>query len=89
MRPRCAVCDLDLSAHDTGDGPAVFVIFLLGFIVVPAALVMESVLEPPIWVHLVVWLPVVLGLAILFLRPIKATLVALHYKNLRGAYGGG
>ncbi|MGE0745446.1 MAG: DUF983 domain-containing protein [Rhodospirillales bacterium] len=87
VRPVCAVCELDLSAHDSGDGPAVFVIFLLGAIVVPLALLLERWLEPPIWVHLVVWLPVVLGLAIAMLRPIKATLVALHYKNFKGHYG--
>jgi uncharacterized protein (DUF983 family) len=87
VRHACEVCDLDLSAHDTGDGPAVFVIFLLGFIVVPLALLMEVWLEPPIWVHLLVWLPVVVVLAIALLRPIKATLVALHYKNFKSHYG--
>lgn len=87
VRPVCEVCELDLSAHDTGDGPAVFVIFLLGAIVVPLALLLETWLSPPIWVHLVVWLPVVLVLAVVLLRPIKAILVALHYKNFKGHYG--
>ena len=51
----CAVCGLDLTAHDSGDGPAVFAIFLLGFIVVPLALGFEAAFAPPIWLHLVIW----------------------------------
>lgn len=83
---RCATCDLDFSPHDTGDGPAVFVIFILGALIVPMALGLEVWMEPPIWVHLLVWLPVILALSILLLRPMKAMMVALHYKNLRHEY---
>ena len=88
VAPRCAVCGLDLSRHDTGDGPAVFVILALGIVVVPLALMLESFVAPPIWVHLLVWPPVILGLAILLLRPMKATMVAYHFKNLRHEYDG-
>lgn len=83
---RCTVCGLDLSPHDSGDGPAVFVIFFLGLLVVPLALTMESLLSPPIWLHLVVWPPVIIALAIALLRPMKATLVAYHFQNLRHEY---
>jgi len=83
---RCSVCDLDLSRHDSGDGPAVFVIFILGALIVPLALVLETRLEPPVWVHLLIWPPVIVVLAIALLRPMKATLVAYHYRNLRHEY---
>ena len=86
---RCPACDLDFSPHDTGDGPAVFVIFILGALVVPMALGLEVWVAPPIWMHLAVWLPVILALSILLLRPMKATMVALHYKNLRHEYDDG
>lgn len=88
VAPRCPVCGLDLSRHDTGDGPAVFVILLLGILVVPMALMLEAYFSPPIWVHLVVWPPVIIALGILFLRPMKATMVAYHFKNLRHEYDG-
>ncbi len=78
---RCPVCDLDLSAHDTGDGPAVFVILILGALVVPLALWLEAAAAPPLWLHAVLWTPLVLAGAILLLRPLKATLVALQYKH--------
>jgi uncharacterized protein (DUF983 family) len=86
VAPRCRACGLDLSRHDTGDGPAVFVILLLGIVVVPLALTLESFFAPPIWVHLVVWPPVIMGLGVLLLRPMKATMVAYHFKNLRHEY---
>ena len=86
---KCESCGLDLSAHDSGDGPAVFVIFILSVIVVAGGFVLEMAFEPPLWVQAVIWIPVIIGLAILLLRPVKAILVALHYKHLRHEYHGG
>jgi uncharacterized protein (DUF983 family) len=83
---RCSVCGLDLTPHDSGDGPAVFVILVLGAVVVPLALALEAWAAPPTWVHLVVWPPVIVALAIALLRPMKATLVAYHFRNLRHEY---
>lgn len=83
---RCTECDLDLSAHDSGDGPAVFVIFILGIVVVPLALWLETAFTPPTWVHLIIWPPTIIVLAILMLRPMKAILVAYHFQNLRHEY---
>ena len=81
VRPACEVCGLDLSAQDAGDGPAVFVILILGLIVVGLAALVEIPFAPPIWVHLVLWTPLILGGAILMLRPLKAGLIALQYKH--------
>ena len=80
--PRCPVCGLDISAQDAGDGPAVFVILILGAVVVLLAAVVEIKFAPPIWVHVVLWLPTTLGGAILLLRPLKACLIALQYRHL-------
>jgi len=79
--PRCAACGLDLAAHDSGDGPAAFAILLLGLIVVGLALIVEIRFEPPLWVHALLWTPLILVGAIAILRPLKATMVALHYKH--------
>ena len=81
VRPACEVCGLDLSAQDAGDGPAVFVILFLGFIVVGLAALVEISFSPPIWVHLVLWTPLVLGGAIAMLRPLKAGLIALQFRH--------
>jgi len=83
---RCLTCDLDLSAHDSGDGPAVFVIFILGALVVPLAFWLEVTMAPPTWVHLIVWPPVIIVLAILMLWLMKVVLVGYHFQNLRHEY---
>jgi uncharacterized protein (DUF983 family) len=87
VAPCCAQCGLDFSAQDAGDGPAVFVVLLLGALVVGLAIAVEIVFAPPLWVHVVLWTPVILGGAILMLRPLKAGLIALQYRNR--ALGGG
>jgi uncharacterized protein (DUF983 family) len=81
VRPSCPACGLDLSAQDAGDGPAVFVILFLGLIVVGLAAVVEIKFAPPLWLHMVLWTPLILGGAILMLRPLKAGLIALQYKH--------
>jgi uncharacterized protein (DUF983 family) len=78
---RCEACGLDLAKQDSGDGPAVFVILILGFIVVGLALWVEFAYEPPFWVHAVLWIPLIVFGALLMLRPFKATLIALQYKH--------
>jgi uncharacterized protein (DUF983 family) len=81
VAPRCANCGLDLQAQDAGDGPAVIVVFILGAVVVALAIVVEILFAPPLWVHVVVWTPVILGGAIGMLRPLKAGLIALQYRH--------
>jgi uncharacterized protein (DUF983 family) len=83
VAPRCAVCGLDLRAEDAGDGPAVFVMFILGAITVGLAILVETVFAPPIWVHLLLWTPFILGGSIALLRPLKAGLIALQYRHRR------
>ena len=81
VAPRCSVCGLDLAAQDAGDGPAVFVVLILGAVVVLLAILVEIKFAPPIWVHLVLWTPVVIGGAIAMLRPLKAWLIAMQYRH--------
>lgn len=81
LRERCEVCGLDYAFADSGDGPAVFIILIVGFIVVGAALVVEALYQPPYWVHAALWLPLVMVLSFGLLRPFKAVLIALQYKH--------
>jgi uncharacterized protein (DUF983 family) len=81
VRPACPSCGLDFSAEDAGDGPQVFVILILGLIVVGLAAWVELKFGPPIWVHIVLWTPLIIGGAILMLRPLKAGLIALQYRH--------
>jgi uncharacterized protein (DUF983 family) len=81
VAPRCSACGLDLAAQDAGDGPAVFVVLILGAIVVGLAILVEVEFAPPMWVHLLLWTPVVIGGAIALLRPLKAWLIAMQYRH--------
>ncbi len=81
VRPRCEACGLDYSFADAGDGPAVFIILIAGFIVVGSALVVETLYQPPLWLHAVLWLPLILATTLLPLRPLKGLMIALQYHN--------
>jgi uncharacterized protein (DUF983 family) len=77
----CGACGLDYANFDAGDGPAVFVILIVGAIVAGGALWVEFTFHPPMWVHVVIWLPTLLVLSIAFLRVAKAMLLILQYRH--------
>ena len=77
---RCRSCGLDFAAFNVGDGPAAFLILIVGAIVVVSALVLDAAAEPPWWVHLV-WIPVAAALTIGGLRLAKAWLLAQEYRH--------
>jgi uncharacterized protein (DUF983 family) len=79
--PRCEACGLDYAFADAGDGPAVFVIFIAGFIVVGCALITEVLYEPPFWVHALLWGPLILAVTLLPLRLLKGLLIVLQYHH--------
>ena len=81
VAPKCDKCDLDYTFIDAGDGPAVFIILIVGFIVVGLALFVEVTYQPPYWVHAVIWIPLTLILSIGLLRPFKAWLIAQQFKH--------
>jgi uncharacterized protein (DUF983 family) len=76
----CRSCGLDYSSFNVGDGPAAFLILIVGAIVVVGALVLDAAAEPPWWVHLV-WVPVAAALTIGGLRLAKGWLLAQEYKH--------
>lgn len=86
LRPSCEGCGLDYKFIDTGDGPAVFAILILGFVVLGGALFVEFRYGPPAWVHVVLWGLLTPLLAFILLRYLKATLTALqwHHKAEEG-----
>lgn len=81
LAKQCEVCGLDLEWADSGDGPAVFVMTIAGFIVVGAALWVEVAYQPPYWVHIAIFLPLTAIVCAGLLRPAKGLLIALQYAN--------
>jgi uncharacterized protein (DUF983 family) len=81
VAPSCSRCGLDYSRFEAGDGPAVFVILIVGAIVAGGALLTEVWYQPPYWVHAAIWGPAVVILSLGLLRPLKAGLIVLQYKH--------
>lgn len=87
IAPTCTSCGLNLAAEDSGDGPAVFLIFALGFIIAPLAIWAGFVTDWPLWVHALLWGGVCVVATLLTIRPLKAFTVALQYKHRRQESG--
>jgi uncharacterized protein (DUF983 family) len=85
VAPGCAACGLDLSGQDAGDGPAVAAIFVLGALTVIGAFLVEFRLEPPFWVHLVLWPALLLPASVLTMRVAKAALIWAQWRHKAGA----
>lgn len=81
LRDKCDVCGQSYAAADPGDGPAVFAIFILGFVILGGALIVEFRIGPPVWVHVLLWGILTPVFAFFLLRVLKATLIALQFKH--------
>src|SRR5262245_13645960 len=69
LAPRCEACGLDFAFADAADGPAFFVMSIVGFIVVGGALAVEILYQPPLWLHVALWLPLSIIIPLALLRP--------------------
>lgn len=81
VRNRCEACGEDLHHQRADDAPAYFVILIVGHIVVPLSLAVETAFAPAYWIHLSLWLPLTLGLSIGLLQPIKGGIVAWQWAH--------
>jgi uncharacterized protein (DUF983 family) len=78
---RCPSCGLDFSKFNVGDGPAAFLTLILGALVVALAITLELKVYPPLWVHMLIWIPFTLAGVILSLRAAKGALMSAEYRN--------
>lgn len=79
--PSCSRCGLDYGQFNVGDGPAAFLIMIVGAIVTILAVVVQLKFEPPFWVHILLWVPLTLALVVGLLRIAKGALLVLEYRN--------
>lgn len=77
----CRNCGLDYEAFNVGDGPAAFLTLIIGTIVCIAAIVLELNVQPPFWVHILLWVPITVALVVVSLRVAKGMLIASEYRN--------
>ena len=76
----CRSCGLDLESFNVGDGPAAFLILIVGAILTAGAIAVELSFTPPWWVHLA-WIPIGAALTLGGLRVAKALLLAREYET--------
>lgn len=79
---RCESCGVDLSFAEGTEGPAVFIILIVGVVIVVAAAFTEMLFHPHPLVHLALWIPATIILSLALLRPFKAIMIALQYHHL-------
>ncbi|THD44773.1 MAG: DUF983 domain-containing protein [Bradyrhizobium sp.] len=84
LGPACSACGLDFSFADAGDGPAVFVALIGGFLVLGAMLAVQIAYEPPLWVYPLVFVPLTIVVCLGLLRPFKGLLIASQFVNRAG-----
>lgn len=83
---RCRACGLDYASYNVGDGPAAFLTLVIGAVIVGLALWLEFSVHPPVWVHVLIWPPLVAGLTLGGLRVTKGALLAAEVqRNARAA----
>lgn len=81
LNDRCPACGLDIAAFNIGDGPAAFLILIIGAVIVGLALWVELSFEPAWWVHALLWVPLALAGTLASLRLGKALLLGLEFRH--------
>jgi len=81
FRDRCPSCDLDYSRYNVGDGPAAFLTLIVGALLIALALGIDSALHPPLWVHVILWVPLTVLAVVYGLRVAKAALLASEHQR--------
>ena len=78
---RCTTCGLDFSRFNVGDGPAAFLTLAIGAILAVLAIVLDQSVHPPFWVHVILWVPLTIGMVLYGLRIAKGMLLITEYKR--------
>ena len=81
LKGSCSSCRLDYSFAEQADGPAVFIMLIVGFVVVGLALWLEVNYSPAVWVHIVILFPIAIAMSLYLQRVLKGVMTCLQYKH--------
>ena len=73
----CPKCGYQINDQKIGDGAAWFSMLLTSIIVAIGVLILEVNFQPKLWVHVLVWFPLIIALSVVILRPFKALLLCI------------
>ncbi|QNO27370.1 DUF983 domain-containing protein [Sphingopyxis sp. OPL5] len=81
FRERCPTCGFDSGRYNVGDGPAAFLTLIIGALLIVAALLLDAAVAPPLWVHVILWVPLTVAAVIYGLRIAKGALLASEHQR--------
>ena len=76
FRAKCESCGLDYGRYNVGDGPAAFLTLIIGALLIAIALTLDAMVRPPLWVHIILWVPLTAAAVVYGLRVGKGALLA-------------
>lgn len=85
----CSVCGLDFSGHRADDAPPYVTIMVVGHLMIPLALVVGTVFQPPLPVQFAIFLPAILAATLWMLPVSKGALVGVQWANRMHGFGDG
>jgi uncharacterized protein (DUF983 family) len=86
--PTCGTCGLELHLQRADDAPPYFTILLVGHIIVPGMLLLQTHVDPPAWVQYALWLPLALLLTLILLPRVKGALIGFQWARAMHGFGG-
>lgn len=88
VQDTCADCGEALHHQRADDAPPYFTMMIVGHVVIPALLMMERSVRPPLWLHAALWLPLAVGLSLWLLPKVKGAVVGLQWSRYMHGFGG-
>jgi uncharacterized protein (DUF983 family) len=80
LKNKCDSCGYNLKDIDVGDGPAYAGIFFVSFLIPILAIILEIYYEPSIWVHVVLWFPLIIIFSIFTIAISKSIFIWVDYR---------
>ena len=77
----CEICNEEFHHHRADDAPPYFTIVIVGHFIVSAILSVEVAIKPPLWIHMVIWIPLSIAFSLALLGPIKGAIVGLQWSK--------
>ncbi|MDR6834867.1 uncharacterized protein (DUF983 family) [Sphingopyxis sp. BE122] len=81
FQAHCRACGLDYGRYNVGDGPAAFLTLIIGALLVVLALSLDAAIQPPLWVHVLLWVPLTAAAVVYGLRVAKGALLASEHQR--------
>lgn len=85
----CPACGEELHHQRADDAPPYVVITIVAHVVVGALLWAEIAYQPPVWLHMAIWLPLTIIMSLALLPPVKGALVGLQWALRMHGFGDG